>query len=220
MVHQAKFRVGNPETFLRLQMIDRLADCRLSPPRIHDISDTYLDTHGRLLLEAGYCFRKREQPEGLMMTLATLSLQAGAFHTWEKWEILLSSDRRPANWPDSPIRTRLLQLVRKEPLAPLVNLQQTRIIRSLCRNDRLLAIVRLDSVGYIKGARQQVRFEMEVEPTAAASEESLADIVEYLETEWALRLESETKFEKAYTPVRKTPVDRYGAAAFRLRKAT
>ncbi len=218
MVDQAKFRVGNPETFLRLQMIDRLANFRLSPPQIYETYDTYMDTRGRLLLKAGYCFRKRKQPVGLMMTLATLSQPAGAVHRWDKWEILLFSDRRLANWPESPIRTRMLQLTRKKCLVPLVSLKQTRISRSICRNGQQLAIVRPDSVGQIKDARQQVRFEMEVELTPPAREEMLADIVEYLENEWYLQPERETKFEKAYTALRETPVDWYSESVFHNKK--
>jgi inorganic triphosphatase YgiF len=224
MVYQAKFRVGNPETFLRLQMVDGLANFRLSPPQIHDVCDTYMDTRGRRLLAAGYSFRKREQPDGLMMTLATLSKPAGGVHRWEKYEILLASDRRPANWPESPIRTRMLQLTGKEHLVPLVRLQQTRIIRSLYRNEQQIAVVRLDSVGQLNGAKPQVRFEMEVELTSLAGEETLIDIVEYLENEWDLWSERETKFERAYTAEAKIPGDRYNARVIqspgRLRRAS
>jgi inorganic triphosphatase YgiF len=150
-----------------------------------------------------------------MMTLATLSKLAGAVHRWEKCEILLASDRRPANWPESPIRTRMLQLTRNEHLVPLVWLQQTRIIRSLCRNEQEIAVVRLDSVGYKNGASPQVRFEMEVELTPLAGIETLIDIVEYLEDEWDLWPERETKFERAYTAESKISADRYNTRVIR-----
>src|SRR5512147_3266448 len=122
MVIQAKFRVRNPETFWRLQMIDGLSRFTLSSAETSQVCDTYLDTGGRRLMAGGYSFRRREQADGLMMTLATLSRPVGAIHRWEKWEILMDADRQPAKWPDSTIRSKLLQFVKNERLLPLVEL--------------------------------------------------------------------------------------------------
>jgi len=214
-VIQAKFRVSDPGTFLRLQIVNELAGFWLSTSHINQVSDTYMDTFGRRLLTAGYSFRQREQTDGLMMTLATLSKPTGAVHHWEKCEILLASNRRPAKWPESHIRTRMLQMTGKEDMVPLVGLQQTRIIRSLYLNEHQIAVVSLDSVGQKNGAIPQVRFEMEVELTPPAREATLISIVKYLENEWDLWPERETKFERAYTVATEVPVYELNEMVFR-----
>jgi inorganic triphosphatase YgiF len=201
-VVQAKFRVGDPETFFRLQIIDRLAGYRLSTSRFEQVDDTYMDTRGRRLLAAGYWFRKREQVDGVMMTLATIGQTAGAIHRWDEWEILLAAVRPPEKWPESPVRTRVLQLAGTEPLLRLVDLQQTRVIRGLYRGAQQVAEVRLDSVGYKGGAHHQVHFELEVELIPPAREETLILIANQLEAEQNLWNEPASKFDLAYAEER------------------
>ncbi len=207
MVVQAKFRIGNPETFWRLQMVDGLSRFALSSAQTCQVCDTYLDTRRRSLLSAGYSFRRREQADGLMMTLARLSRPVGAIHRWEKWEILLDTDRQLAKWPDSSVRTKLLELVRNERLVPLVEFQQTRIIRSLWIGEQPAAEVRLDSVDSKMSDKQQVHFEMEVEVIQTNWEETLMEVVDYLEEHWDLWPQGKTKFELAYQPARGTSLD-------------
>lgn len=201
MVIQAKFRVSDPETFLRLQITDRLAGFLMSNTVIKQVYDTYLDTRGRLLLSAGYRFRRREQSDGVLMTLSTLSRPVGAIHRWEKWETLLASDRRLAKWPDSSIRTKMHQLIGNERLLPLISLEQTRIVRSLLRGEQQVAEVRLDSVSHQFETNQHVHFVMEVELSPLEREETLVEIVDDLEEQWDLGPEQVTKFELAYASV-------------------
>jgi inorganic triphosphatase YgiF len=208
MVTQAKFRVGDPETFLRLQIVGELAGFRLSTSDVLQVCDTYMDTRSKRLFGAGYSFRRREQPDGLRMTLATLSQPSGAVHCWERWEILLASDSRLAKWPDSPIRTRMLQLIGNERLVTLVKFQQTRIIRSLCRGEQQVAEVRLDYMGYKTGANHQVHFEIEVELIPPAGEGTLLEIIDDLEEAWDLWPDQLTKFERAYTAAADIPAGR------------
>ncbi len=222
MVVQAKFRIGNPETFWRLQMVDGLARFTLSTAETIQVLDTYLDTKGHRLLAGGYIYRRREQANGLMMALATLSRPVGAIHRWEKWEILMHTERQPAKWPDSAIRTMLLQLVKNERLLPLAELQQTRIIRGMYLGEEQVAEVRLDSVDSKMAAKQQVHFEMEVDLIQPAREETLADIVDYLEDHWDLWPQQKTKFEQAYVPAANTPPNGFAEEgsrhAYRVRR--
>jgi inorganic triphosphatase YgiF len=215
MVIQAKYRVNSPETFLRLQIVDQLAGFSLSTTQIKQVHDTYMDTRGRRLITDGYSFRRREQSDGVMMTLSTLSRAVGAVHRWEKWEVLLASERQLAKWPDSLVRSKLLQLIGNERLLPLVDFQQTRILRSLFRGERRIAEVRLDSVSQKMDAAQKVHFEMEVDLSAPAGEETLTEFMDYLEDEWNLWPEKITKFELAYEPAIQLPAGWFKETEFK-----
>ncbi|HXV98037.1 MAG TPA: CYTH domain-containing protein, partial [Anaerolineae bacterium] len=93
---EAKFMITDPGSYWRLQTIDHLADYTLSTHQVEHFFDTYLDTAGRRLLSAGYSLRKREQPEGVLMTLKSLAKAEGAIHRRQEWEIMLTAYQPPA----------------------------------------------------------------------------------------------------------------------------
>jgi CHAD domain-containing protein len=199
---EAKFALPDEETFQRLRAADHLAGFALSTGRVKEVRDTYLDTAGRLILAAGYACRRRELGDQVTMTLKGLGGAAGAVHRREELEVTLPADQPPAEWPVSPVRDRVLQLVGEASLLPLFELQQARTVRPVTGGghlggERRVAEWSLDDVHVFAGDREQAYFELEVELAPEGTEEDMAAIVACLQDEWGLAPEPRSKFERA-----------------------
>jgi inorganic triphosphatase YgiF len=194
---EAKFIIADPGSYWRLQTIGHVADFTLSTHQVKRVYETYLDTSGRRLLSAGYSLRRREQPEGVLMTLKRLSKAEGAIHRREEWEIELAAYQPPTRWPDSPVRDQLLQLIGREHLTPLFKLQQTRILRVLSQGGQPVAALSLDSVSVMTEVKEQLYLGLEVELALPALEEKLDVVAACLQDEWQLKPEPQSKFERA-----------------------
>jgi len=196
---EAKFTLPNRDVFQRLMSVDRLAGFSLSAGRVKQVRDTYLDTVERLILRAGYACRRREQSEGILITLKGLGGAQGAVHRREELQVLISSDLPPAQWSPSSVRDRVLQLIGSAPLLPLFELQQLRTVRLMTQGERPVAELSLDDVQVKAGNREQVYLEMEVELKSQGIEDDLSIIVACLRDEWQLKPEPLSKFERALT---------------------
>jgi inorganic triphosphatase YgiF len=194
---EAKFALPDMDVFQRLQTVDRVGGFALSSGRIQQVRDTYLDTVGRLILGAGYACRRREQSEGILITLKGLGSTQSAVHRREELETWIPSDLPPAQWPRSPARERVLQLIGSAPLLPLFELQQTRTLRRMTQGEHLVAELSLDDVYVKAGNREQTYLEAEVELKSQGTEDDLSVIVACLRDEWKLKPEPLSKFERA-----------------------
>ncbi|MCP4544559.1 MAG: CHAD domain-containing protein [Chloroflexi bacterium] len=195
---EAKFALPNVATLQRLQTIDYLADLALSEGRTKQVQDTYLDTAERTILAARYACRQREQgDEGVLMTLKGLGGVQDAVHRREELETPMLFGALPVDWPDSPVRDRVLQLIGDAPLIPLFDLKQTRIVRQINQGERLVAELSLDDVHLAAGDREQAYFELEVELSPQGTEDELVAIVTCLQDDWDLEPEHLSKFERA-----------------------
>jgi inorganic triphosphatase YgiF len=125
------------------------------------------------------------------MTLKSLGAAEGAIRRHEEWQIRIAACRKPADWPDSPARELVLQLIGQEPLVSLFELQQVRVIRALKQDEEPIAELRLDEHG------EQFYFDLEVELLPQKPEETLTAIVGCLQDEWHLEPEARSKFERA-----------------------
>ncbi len=194
---EAKFALPDMDAFQRLQTVDCLAGFTLSVGRVKQVRDTYLDTVGRLILRAGYACRRREESEGIRITLKGLGGAQGAVHRREELEMWIPSDLPPAQWSPSPARERVLQLIGLAPILPLFELRQTRTVRLITLGERLVAELSLDDVRVKAGNREQLYLEMEVELKSHGTEDDLSVIVACLRDEWKLKPEPLSKFERA-----------------------
>jgi inorganic triphosphatase YgiF len=88
-------------------------------------------------------------------------------------------------------------LIGDQPLRPLFELQQTRIVRQVCERDRSVAEFSLDKVRLAVEGREQVYFELEVELKPQGTEGDLVAIVDYLQDTYRLEPEPRSKFERA-----------------------
>lgn len=202
---EAKFNIPDAETRQRLQSVESLAgfalsgEDRLSTGQIKQVHDTYLDTAGRLILAAGYTCRKRERDGQIIMTLKQLTSASDAVHRRQEFEVLLPAEAPPAQWPDGEARQHILAWIGDEPLFPLFDLSQARIVRSVSQGEPPSAIAELclDDVHILAGDREQTFYELEVELKTEGTEEDLAVIVASLQSEWGLHPEARSKFERA-----------------------
>lgn len=197
---EAKFTLPDAETVRALQAADQLAGFALSASQVKQVRDIYLDTVERLILAARYACRRREQDEDILITLKGLRSAKGAVHQREELEVSLPTAeavQRPAQWPASAVRERVLQLIGDRPLRPLFELRQTRTVRQVCERDRPVAEFSLDKVQLAIEGREQVYFELEVELEPQGTEDDLAAMVGYLQDTYRLEPEPRSKFERA-----------------------
>jgi CHAD domain-containing protein/transposase-like protein len=195
---EAKFALPDAETYRDLLVVEHLAGFTLSAGRTRQMRDTYLDTADRAILEAGYACRRREQDEGILITLKQLGGVEGAIHRREELEVTLAADASPAEWPAGSARDRVFELIGEEPLSPLFALRQTRVIRQVSRDGRQVAELSLDEVRLVAWDTERVFFDLEVELAAQGAGDDLKAIAAYLQDEWGLVPEPWSKFERAH----------------------
>lgn len=198
---EVKFTIPDKETWKRLQETDQLAGFLLSSGHSISIHDFYLDTAGLSIKQAGYACRKRELIDKTVITLKQLAAANGAFHRRNEFEIFLpAADLPPAQWPDSPARNLILQLIQQHPLIPLFDLNQTRFVRLMrSHSERLVAELSIDEVHIQAADNEQIFYELEAELLAEGTESDLEKIQSCLQQEWALIPASCSKFERALT---------------------
>jgi CHAD domain-containing protein len=194
---EAKFALPNLATFQRLQAADHIAGFALSAHQIQQVQDTYLDTPGRLILGAGYVCRSRELESRVLVTVKALRQAEGAVYRREEIEMSLPSYRPPAEWPGSPVRDLVLELIGEIPLIPLFELHQTRVFRRMSQGELLVAELSLDKVRLVAGERSQSYLELEVELAPQGTEEDMTSIVASLQDEWGLRPRYRSKYDRA-----------------------
>ncbi|HEY5118380.1 MAG TPA: CYTH domain-containing protein [Anaerolineales bacterium] len=194
---EAKFNVPSREVFRMLQAIDRLAGFDLSDGLVRRVHDTYLDTQARRLFSAGYACRMRRQGDDCLITLKGLGGARDAIHRREELEAFCPPSLIPAQWPASPTRDRILELIGSAPLAPLFELQQERWVRNLLRGEQRIAELSLDDVRVVAAGREQTYLELEVELNPQTDETVLESIAACLRAEWKLPPQPRSKFERA-----------------------
>jgi len=194
---EAKFAVPDEATWLKLQVVDQLAGCALSPGKTKQVHDTFMDTSDRSILTSQHVCRKREVDGQIVMTLKGGQTVEGAVHRREELEITLERELPIGQWPPSEIRDRLLSIVGDVMLLPLFDQHQTRIVRWASRADRIIAEMSVDKVELSINGREQSYFEVEFELKGAGTEDELAAIAACLHNEWGLKPEPRSKFSRA-----------------------
>jgi len=197
MVIEAKFTVPDPSVYWRLQTTDHLAGYSLSTTQVKPVWDTYLDTKSQRILAAGYSCRRRVTREAIVITLKSLVGAMGAIHRRRIDELSMATSRPPVDWPDSPVRDLVLQLIGQEPLLTFFELRQTRVIRKLKEDDQPVAELSLDSVSLVTAETEKVYLVLEVKLLPQTAEGTLMTIACYLQDVWHLKPEPLSKFERA-----------------------
>jgi CHAD domain-containing protein len=233
---EAKFQVADEEVLRRLAQATELAGFPLSAGKTQNISDTYLDTARWRVLGAGYACRRRVGGARVLVTLKQLSAADDIVHRREEFEVELSEYLSPAEWPDSPARSKVLDIIGDEPLVEALDLRQTRIVRLVGSEENPVAELSLDEVhldgsdvpdrahpggdaGAGVGAQARVGpespepsgadshfYEVEVELRAGGTERDLAVLVAVLQKEWRLEPQPLSKFERAVALAWEKPV--------------
>jgi CHAD domain-containing protein len=202
---EAKFAVPDDSSFETLLSLESLGDYRLVPSGEQRMTDRYVDTPGRDLLQSGHTCRRRVGQAGgpELVTVKGLGGALGAVHRRFEQEMEVPLDAPPEQWPSGAPRDIVLQLTRGKPLVEFLTLHQHRTTRSVTRRDQRIATISLDRVEFAGGA---TACEMEIElspPGSGADLEALGQLLR----PFGLRPQSLSKFERALSLVEgATPV--------------
>ena len=196
---EAKFAIQDTQVYRRLQAIGRLGPYSIFRGKVHEFLDTYFDTFDRRILDVGYACRIRQYPTNTVATLKELLSfsQDANIHRREEFETnlpLSATVEQPDQWPESPVRQRILAMTKKASLVPLFSFAQHRLTRDVRLDQRKVAELCLDTVTLPH--HNQTYYELEVELTQAGTEADLAAIVAHLEKMPGLSPEPRSKFER------------------------
>ena len=219
---EAKFKAPDQEILRGLAEAPRLAGFPLSAGTVENLSDTYMDTARWLILAAGFACRRRVGDDRILITLKQLRGADEVVHRREEYEVEIAEDLPPDKWPESPARTKVLDIIGDEHLAEVLDLRQKRVTRLVGAPDNPVAELSLDEVDLggpgasdaadasnIAGASSEPGthfFEVEAELKAGGTERDLAAIVSALRKEWHLEPEPLSKFERAVALAWEKPV--------------
>jgi inorganic triphosphatase YgiF len=106
----------------------------------------------------------------------------------------MATSRPLVDWPDSPVRDQVLQLIGGQPLLTFFELRQTRVIRMLEEDDQPVAELSLDSVSLATDETEQVYLVLEVELLPQTPVGTLMTIAGFLQDVWNLKSEPLSKF--------------------------
>ena len=156
------------EVFDHLRTLTALGGYTIKEQVTNTITDYYLDTADRLILQGGFACRVRHNHTqgtwvGTLKGIGSLGGVQGSIHTRAEYETPIPPDSAPEQWPASPARDRALQLSRAQPLARLFSIRQTRHTSLICLRDLVVAELSLDEVEFEVGERQVKSLELEIE---------------------------------------------------------
>jgi inorganic triphosphatase YgiF len=193
---EAKFVLPDAEVLERLLAVDHLAEFALTGKQVKQVKDTYLDTPDRLILAAGFACRQREKDDSVLITLKGLGRAEDGIHRREEYEVLLPACAPLTKWPAGPVRDRVHELVGDAHLVPLFHIEQTRILRQVSQDERVVGELSLDDVLTTAQGKEQGFLELEVELALQGTEEDLKALVACLQDEWKLEPMVLSKFER------------------------
>jgi len=195
---EAKFALTEESLVERLQTVKTIDRLKLTVGTLVRVRDTYLDTSDRRLLAAGYACRQRRvgHARALLVTLKQIKPTSTAIHARQELEIKLPQDVPPPQWQDSPVRDRILSIIRDAPLQKLFEIDQTRKERNVMKDGVPIAEWSVDEVCVRVGNRRMKFAELEIQLKPAGTVEDLARLVAYVQTKWNLKPVTQSKFER------------------------
>lgn len=187
--------ISDPGLFWSLQTIDQLGSYFLFTRKVLEFEETYLDTKKRLLFLAGYSCRKRYQGKKISITLSKLHSRKGAT---KHWELMLKKNiPDPINWPDSQVRRRVINVVSDKKLRAIINLYQTRIMRTVRIEEKRIGRFDLDEITITTNDNKQYFKQLEIKLLPLYSDLHLEKISAAILKKWPLEVETLSKLERA-----------------------
>ena len=223
---EAKFTVRRAAVLDRLAGLPSLAGFALGDPATIEQADTYLDTPRDDISAGGYFCRRRVSDGRTKITLKNVITGGGGLHRRQELEVEVDGDGlTPGDWPASPARDLVVELVGDGVLEPLFELRQRRALRQVRRPGgergeagaeaaesaeaadgaeatksveatNDVAELSLDRVTVLAAGRQRRFFEVEVE-LHRGDEDELHALAGALRDEWRLEPQPESKYTRA-----------------------
>ena len=161
---EAKYRVDDQRIFDDLLSLAALGSFRLAPaPDPEDQRNTYFDTADGRLRTARYGLRVRDLGTRRIATLKGDARVVDGVYERDEWEVAIGDDDRPAAWPASEARERVLALLDGAPLQPLLTIRTTRQHVYALRDDVRIAELSLDAGTISAGGLTEAFRELEIE---------------------------------------------------------
>lgn len=195
---EAKFSIADQATFQRLVQVERLAGFFLSPARLKQIHDQYLDTAEGAFLRSGYTCRVRLASDGgRLLTLKALAPTQGLLHVRQELEVALPplAGLEMAAWPASDAAALAQEIGRGQPLRLLFDLRQERHQRLAAAGGPPLVELSIDHVHFSAAAQADCRG-VELELLPAGDLAAVQAMAAELETRWGLAVQPRSKFEQ------------------------
>ena len=221
---EAKFSAPDGATLERLGELAELAGFELGGREVADMTDTYLDTDERDLQAAGLVCRRRDRGDRVVITVkrrrpAAADDESGeapdgpgtdAIHRRDEWETELpgelAGDAPATSWPAGEARDRVLAAAGERPLAALVEIRQSRVLRTVDKDGRTVAELSLDTLTIVAGdVPLAPQHEVEAELKGEGTEADLAAIAGALQGDFALTPQPLSKFERAMAALAAAP---------------
>ena len=210
---EAKFVIPDLATFTALQQLTHLGDFELKPIGVKTVVDRYLDTANKRLYQAGWACRLRSVEGKQLINLKSLTPAQDNLHRRQELETKIETTQvrvdQPQAWPDSPAKELVVQSVGPALLQTLFTLHQTRHQFHGLKQGQPIIELSLDEVSLNDSSVVNYR-ELELELIEQGVEADLALLVEALQAQWPLKVETQSKFERALAEatVQKNRVDR------------
>src|SRR6476620_2932776 len=124
---EAKFRVDDEQIFAQLLALDAIGPFKLvAEPDAEDQQNVYFDTADRRLRAGQYGLRVRNVGRRRIATLKGAAKARDGMYERDEWEIEIGDDDRPAAWPASEARDRVLALLGGATLLPILAIHTRR----------------------------------------------------------------------------------------------
>lgn len=199
---EAKYIVPDKAAAIRLSKIERVADLWLSATVRHVMRDTYFDTLSNDLLRTRHVLRVRMRNDGhAFLTFKAPAQKSGAIHQRPETEVALATVRTPRILRVNELPARIRKLVAPfaadSNLYPMFSITQRRLVRHVKRERKIIAEWSLDHVQFRAGKRKHEFYELEIELKKEGTRDELEKIVRWLESEFKLQPQTESKFKRA-----------------------
>ncbi len=203
---EAKFTVPDRAIFERLLQVEELAGFALSPARLKQLYDQYLDTADARFLRDGFACRLRMDSDGgRLLTLKSLTPAQGPLHAREELELRLSpkAGLAVADWPAGNATALASQLSGGQPLELLFDLRQERYQRlAIPAGSQMPAVELSIDVTRLQALSRHELLGVEAELLPAGDLASLQAMADALQRVWGLRPEPLSKFERGLVAAR------------------
>ena len=196
---EAKFIIPDPATFDALKSLNQLGDFTLTPAGVQHLTDRYLDTADKRLLQAGFACRLRRVDDQQILVLKSLTPATNEIHRRQEIEMAVT-EAQPQTWVENEAKTLVLGIIGQSPLQTLFTLYQTRHRSYAHFQGRQVIELSLDKVG-LHRADQVDYLELEAELIKDGTEVDLTRFVEALQHWRPLKPDLSTKFERALARV-------------------
>jgi inorganic triphosphatase YgiF len=191
---EAKYRVDDDLIFSTLPQLASLGHFQLIPAlSAEQQHNTYFDTPAGRLVQAGYSLRIREVAGRRTATLKRSRSKQGSLRIRDEWEIAIEASDDPRDWPESELRTRVIDTIGRAPTEPLFVVRTHRLHIDALRDGWKVAVICLDRGSIHAGELIEPFSELEVELTEAADRSSFNALIWLLRVSFPLFPEERSK---------------------------